>query len=99
MTSATLPPATIPTLLGELRGYFQKGETRPLTWRVQRLERLRSLIRENEEQILSALASDLGKPRFEAYVSEIAVVLAEIEHTLKTPAALGSTGEGFNPSP
>ena len=40
-------------------------------------------IKENEEEILNALCYDLGKPFFEAFLSEIALVLQEIAYALK----------------
>ena len=42
---------------------------------------------EREPQLLDALAADLGKPRFEAWTTEIGFTISEINHTL---AHLGS---------
>lgn len=44
---------------------------------------LRSLILENENQILDALKKDLGKSHFEGVISETLFVIKEIDHTLK----------------
>lgn len=53
-------------------------------WRKSALMRLRDLLEENEDEILEALAKDLGKPRFEAYTAEIYIVLKEISHALRS---------------
>ena len=50
-----------------------RGDTRPLAWRLQQLERLDSLLLRYEPQVLEALASDLGKPALEASFELVAV--------------------------
>ncbi|MFK8139098.1 MAG: aldehyde dehydrogenase family protein [Bdellovibrionales bacterium] len=63
---------------------YQKAHW-PLTYnkRVSLLERLKKLIHENEEQIMSALKLDLNKSDFEAYLSELHFVVNEINFSLK----------------
>jgi len=67
-------------LVASQRECFRGGGTRPLAGRRERLERLATMLERHEESLLEALAADLGKDRFEAYVSELAMVLAEIKH-------------------
>src|SRR4029079_13426853 len=69
------------------RAAFVAGSTRPAAWRISTLKRVRELLVEREEQLLDALAADLGKPRFEAWTTEIGFTISEINHTL---AHLGS---------
>ena len=64
------------------REAFERGTTRPYSWRVTTLEKLRSLIVEREERLLDALAADFGKPRPEAWITEIGFTLSDIDHTL-----------------
>ncbi|MFP6665611.1 MAG: aldehyde dehydrogenase family protein [Deltaproteobacteria bacterium] len=73
----------IPGIVADLRQYFRGGQTRPLSWRRAQLGRLRDLFTENKEALQEALAQDLGKPSVEAYISDIAVVVAEIDLVLK----------------
>eukprot|EP00249_Psilotum_nudum_P007268 c20437_g1_i1 orf=355-1791(+) len=58
----------------ELRATFKSGCTRPLSWRLGQVEAVSKLLREREEEINNALLQDLGKPRFETYCTEIALV-------------------------
>lgn len=51
--------------------------------RKENLLKLRRMILENEEAILSALHSDLGKSDFEGVISETLFLITEIDHTLK----------------
>lgn len=65
------------------RGVFDSGATRPLDARVQRLRALRTLLTDNEAAFEAALWADLRKNRAEAQFTEISVVIAEIDHTLR----------------
>ncbi len=65
-------------VVAEQRDYYQTGATRSLTSRRSALESLRQSIKRHEDQILEALATDLGKNRFEGYSSELFTVLEEI---------------------
>lgn len=67
----------------QLKSYFQKGHTRQLAFRLQALTTLENLIVQNQEEICLALYQDLGKPKQEALISEIAVTLEEIRLTKK----------------
>ncbi|KQO03097.1 MULTISPECIES: aldehyde dehydrogenase family protein [unclassified Arthrobacter] len=70
-------------LLDGRRRYFDTGATRPATWRRGQLEALRRLLVDREEDFTAALEADLGKSRTEAFLSEIAVVRAELDFALK----------------
>src|SRR5690625_7173570 len=50
---------------------------------MQSLKRLREVIKENEQNIMDALRADLNKSEFEAYSTEIGVVLNEIRFVKK----------------
>ncbi|MCE9621841.1 MAG: aldehyde dehydrogenase family protein [Actinomycetia bacterium] len=76
------PLAEIATKVAAARAAFAAGTTRPQAWRRETLERLRDLVTEREEQLLDALAADFGKPRFEAWTTELGYVTSDINHTL-----------------
>ena len=82
MTS-TISPAQLDHTAERLRKVFNTGRTRPLAWRREQLKGLRSMLIEREEDFLAALATDLGKPRLEAWVTEIGFTINEINLTLK----------------
>ena len=73
----------IPEIVQELRAGFRTGALNDVTSRRTQLRRLRALFVEQEDRILDALAADVGKPRIEAYTSEIAFTINEIDHTLQ----------------
>lgn len=74
---------TISDLISTQKAYFQKGSTRPLEKRLERLITLRNLISDNEEALCTAISEDFGKPYFEAYTGEIYTVLNEIDFHIK----------------
>ena len=62
---------------------FATGRTRDAAWRTAQLRALRRMLAEQEEALLEALRTDLGKPAIEAFLTEIAFVRAEVDVTLK----------------
>jgi len=72
-----------PALVARLRATVASGRTRPLDWRRAQLKALRALLTERESELLDALAVDLGKPRLEAWATDIGFVINEIDHVLK----------------
>jgi aldehyde dehydrogenase (NAD+) len=54
--------------------------------RVAQLRRLRTMITDEQERFVDALAADVGKPRIEAYSTEIAFTVNEIDHVLDNMA-------------
>ncbi len=70
-------------LAQRLRATFATGRTRPETWRRQQLEGLGRMIKEGEDELLEALAADLRKPRFEAWLTDLRGTGREIEHLLR----------------
>ena len=73
----------IPDIVNELREGFRSGVLRTVEARAAALKRLRSLLVEQEDRLIDALVADVGKPRIEAYTTEIAFTINEIDHTLK----------------
>jgi len=67
----------------DLRRHFESGATRAYAARRDALRSLRKAIVENEEELLAAMRTDMRKPRFEAYMSDIGLVLGAIDHALK----------------
>lgn len=74
---------TLHTNIEKVRATFQSGRTVPLENRIASLQALRDAILRRESAILDALQKDLGKHPFEAYETEVGIVLSEIRHTLK----------------
>ncbi len=50
-----------------------RGLTRAATWRQEQLQRLSELLDQHEQEVLEALAADLGKPPTEAFFEIVAL--------------------------
>lgn len=56
-----------------MREPVDRGDTRPLAWRLEQLGRLQRVLDDREEEVLAALASDLEKPAVEAFFELVAI--------------------------
>lgn len=65
------------------RSFFQTDETKDVSFRIDALNKLKQWIQENETEIMDALKKDLNKSPFEAYTSEIGIVLKELSFVIK----------------
>ncbi len=65
--------------LRAMRGYFDEGHTFSAEFRLSRLRELRALLLRNEQAINKALYADLRKLPEEVWLTEIGLVLAEID--------------------
>lgn len=66
-----------------LRMHFDKGYTLPVAARIKAIKSLEASIRRYEKDILAALKSDLNKSAYEGFLTELGLVLGEMDHTLK----------------
>lgn len=69
--------------LHALRTHFESGATRPYRARRKALQSLKRSLKEHEEALLGAMHADMRKPRFEAYMADIGLVHAELDHALQ----------------
>jgi aldehyde dehydrogenase (NAD+) len=81
MTAA--PHTEFDTLIAAQQAYVESGATRPYTFRIEQLRKLKQAVKAHEERLLSALAQDLRKPAIEGFAAEIGFVYADINHTIK----------------
>lgn len=70
-------------LLSDLRRVFAGGRTRELAWRLDQLRGIERLCDEREQEIATALAEDLGRPRVDAWLADIASTKAEAVYARK----------------
>jgi aldehyde dehydrogenase (NAD+) len=63
----------LPTSIAAMRQTVTAAETRSLAWRREQLDRLEEAVKQRQEAVLEALASDLGKPPVEAWFELVAV--------------------------
>lgn len=69
--------------VNELRRFYNSGATRPETFRKEQLKKLKLSILKYEQELYAALYTDLKKSPEESWVTEIGIVIAEINEALK----------------
>lgn len=65
------------------RKFYQTQKTRPYSFRIKALNRLKGSVKKFEKQLLEALYLDLHKSSFESYMTEIGMLYQEIEYLKK----------------
>ncbi|URT73205.1 aldehyde dehydrogenase [Cytobacillus firmus] len=70
-------------LIQKQRNFFTQGKTKDVTFRMEALGKLRSVIKQHEQELMDALKADLNKSEFDAYLTEIGILLEEIRFTMK----------------
>ena len=71
------------SIIKNQRNFFNTNATKSVEYRLRMLQRLKKIISDNEDKILSVLYKDLLKSKSEAYMTEIAMVYAELDEALK----------------
>lgn len=65
------------------RDFFASNKTKEIQFRIQQLKKLKTVILANETEICDALYQDLHKSKEEAFLTEIGIVLSEIDYHIK----------------
>jgi aldehyde dehydrogenase (NAD+) len=76
-------PADIPATVARLRKTFASGRTRDVEWRKRQLLQLQKMIEENDAALTAALAEDLDRSPFEAFIADIALTAGEAKYAAK----------------
>lgn len=85
------PSALVPKVSAEwivkkvhdLRNFYASGKTKNIDFRIRQLKNLKAVIKKFEPEITKALWDDLHKSKEETYLTEISIVLQEIDVHLK----------------
>ncbi|GBG37916.1 aldehyde dehydrogenase family protein [Mycobacterium montefiorense] len=81
--SGSARPADIPATVARLRQTFAAGRTRDVEWRKRQLLALAKLMEENDAAINAALAEDLDRHPFEAFIGDTAGTIGEAKYAAK----------------
>lgn len=73
----------IKTILETQRAYFREGHTQSISFRIENLKKLKKAIIAKQEAIYNALWEDLHKSNEEAFLTEISLVLSEINFHIR----------------
>ncbi len=77
--AAAFGPDEAAAAVARLRRTFSSGRTRTVRWREEQLDGLLRLLTEREDQLVAALAADLGRAPFEAWAADLRSTAREVE--------------------
>lgn len=69
-------------LLLNQRLYFETGVTKSTSFRKKQLKKLKSILREHEEQMNEAIYADFQKSSFDTFTNELALVYLDIDEAI-----------------
>lgn len=67
----------------EQKQFFQAGKTKKISFRIEQLKKLKQILVDNEQLLIDEVHKDFQKSAFETYVTEIGLVIADINFALK----------------
>lgn len=70
-------------ILHQQKVFFATHKTKNVSYRIQQLEKLKSVLQEHEEMLYDAIHQDFGKSRFDTFTTEISFILKDITYFLK----------------
>lgn len=74
----------IHTVVEEQRKFAAEGQAKNINFRKQQLQKLKTIIKQNEQLLYEALYADIKKSQFETYLTELAMVYHELELAIKS---------------
>ncbi len=63
--------------------FFLTQKTKPISWRITQLKKLKAAILNHEEELYQAFWNDLHKSEREAYLTEIGIVMSELDQHIR----------------
>ena len=68
----------IKDLILNQKAFFATNESKNISFRIEQLKKLQSLLKKNEKQLYDAIQKDFGKSEFETYLSELSLIYHEL---------------------
>ncbi|WP_299901483.1 aldehyde dehydrogenase family protein [uncultured Aquimarina sp.] len=69
-------------VIDKQRAFFETNATKNISFRIQQLKHLKSVLQQNEELLYNAIYSDFKKSKYETYTTELAIMYHEIDLAL-----------------
>ncbi|KTD01964.1 aldehyde dehydrogenase [Fluoribacter gormanii] len=73
----------IHTVVEEQRAFAAGGQAKKIDFRKQQLQKLKTILKQNEQLLYEALYADIKKSQFETYLTELAMIYHELDEAIK----------------
>ncbi len=74
--------STIREIVDSQRRFFRTGTTLPIRWRIRQLKKLKEAVIAHQDELIAALAADLGRSEVEAYLCDIGPIITEVNEMI-----------------
>jgi len=71
------------TIVENQRIYFNSNKTKSVSFRIEQLKKLKSVIKEHEEELTAAIFKDFQKGKFNTFLTELSGIYVELDNTIK----------------
>ena len=71
------------TIIDQQRHFFNSGQTKNLNFRIEQLQKLKSLLLSNQNRLNEAIYADFGKSPFETFTNEFGLVFLDIDEACR----------------
>ena len=65
------------------KSFFQTNETKPISFRIAVLKKLKVVLQQNEKMLSEAIYLDFNKSEFETYLTEFGFLYIEIDEAIR----------------
>ena len=73
----------IKTVIEQQRQFAILGKAKEIPFRIQQLQKLKKILKDNEADLCKALYADMKKSTFDVYLSELGMLYHELNYTIK----------------
>jgi aldehyde dehydrogenase (NAD+) len=71
------------TLIQSQQTFFNTNKTKEVDFRIAQLNKIKAILKQNEQSLYDAIYKDFGKSEFETYVTELGLVYHEIKSNIR----------------
>ena len=73
----------IPKIVNQQKKFFNSNSTKQVSLRIETLKKLKNLLKENEQELYTAIYTDFKKSEFETYLTELSLIYNELNGAIR----------------
>ena len=73
----------IPKIVNQQKIFFNSNSTKQVSLRIETLKKLKSVLKENEQELYTAIYTDFKKSEFETYLTELSLIYNELNGAIR----------------
>jgi len=73
----------IPKIVNQQKKFFNSNSTKQVSLRIETLKKLKNILKENEQELYTAIYTDFKKSEFETYLTELSLIYNELNGAIR----------------